>query len=190
MSTSQGSGPAGSLRIGDAERLAAVTALGDHFAAGRLNQDELDERTATAFAARTFADLEPLFADLPAPHPKRPAYAAPAPTGWPPPAESRPGWPPPWDGLARREAGMPSVVPFALAFGILLLLTVVATAVFRFPFLLFPVFWLFVARGGWRARGRGRNYWHHDRWHQDRWHDDRWRQDRWHDDRWRQDRWR
>jgi hypothetical protein len=67
---------AGSLRIGDAEREEACRALGEHFAAGRLTRAEFDERTTTAWSARTRADLTPLFADLPAPHgdgPPRPA---------------------------------------------------------------------------------------------------------------------
>jgi hypothetical protein len=60
--------PQGGLRIGDAERDAASKALGDHYAAGRLSHAELDERTSAAWAARTRADLAPLFADLPPPH--------------------------------------------------------------------------------------------------------------------------
>jgi hypothetical protein len=179
MSTSHESGPAGSLRIGDAERLAAVTALGDHFAAGRLDQNELDERTATAFAARTFADLEPLFADLPDPHPKRPAYTQPATTGWPPPvsgrwppAESRQGWPPPRQGgLAGWGARVLPAVPLPLLVlgamvlvSLLMLVAVAATVVFRVPFVLIPVFWMLAARSGRRARGGGRSDWRQDRW--------------------------
>jgi hypothetical protein len=53
------------LRIGDAERESAVTALGEHYAAGRISADELDSRTSAAYAARTEAELWPLFADLP-----------------------------------------------------------------------------------------------------------------------------
>jgi hypothetical protein len=56
------------LRIGDAERDAAVGALGEHYAAGRLTKDEYDERAGAAWAARTQADLGPLFGDLPLPH--------------------------------------------------------------------------------------------------------------------------
>lgn len=56
------------LRIGDAEREAAVTALGEHYAAGRLSKDEFDERTAAALTAPTLSALAPLFLDLPAPH--------------------------------------------------------------------------------------------------------------------------
>lgn len=54
-----------SLRIGDAERDAAIAALARHFADGRLTQDEHEERTARALKARIGADLRVLFADLP-----------------------------------------------------------------------------------------------------------------------------
>lgn len=54
------------LRIGDRERDAAVTALGEHYVAGRLTKDEYDERSAVAWGARTNSDLAPLFVDLPA----------------------------------------------------------------------------------------------------------------------------
>jgi hypothetical protein len=53
------------LRIGDAERDAAIEMLNQHFAAGRLTQREHDERTSLALAARTRADLDALVADLP-----------------------------------------------------------------------------------------------------------------------------
>jgi|SRR4051794_6863307 hypothetical protein len=58
-------GPSAHLRIGDAEREAAVSALGEHYAAGRITREELDDRTSAAYAARTEAELWPLFADLP-----------------------------------------------------------------------------------------------------------------------------
>lgn len=57
------------LRIGTQEREDAVRALGDHFADGRIPVDEYEERVGAALEARTRADLRPLFADLPAPHP-------------------------------------------------------------------------------------------------------------------------
>jgi hypothetical protein len=53
------------IRIGNAEREAAVRALGDHYAQGRLDQDEYEERVTAAYAARTSGDLAPLFEDLP-----------------------------------------------------------------------------------------------------------------------------
>lgn len=57
------------LRIGDAERDAAVNALGEHYAAGRLTKEEYDERSDRAWAARTSRDLWPLFVDLPSLNP-------------------------------------------------------------------------------------------------------------------------
>ena len=59
--------PTGPVRIGDAERDSAVSALGDHFAAGRLTREEFDERIDKAMQARFQSDLQPLFADLPGP---------------------------------------------------------------------------------------------------------------------------
>lgn len=52
-------------RIGDAERDATVTLLGDAAAEGYLTPDELDTRLEAALTARTQADLESLRADLP-----------------------------------------------------------------------------------------------------------------------------
>jgi Domain of unknown function (DUF1707) len=53
------------MRVSDAEREAATAELQEHFASGRLNQDELNERLAAAFAAKTRGDLDALFTDLP-----------------------------------------------------------------------------------------------------------------------------
>ncbi|MGN6130017.1 MAG: DUF1707 SHOCT-like domain-containing protein [Nocardioidaceae bacterium] len=58
--------PRPEIRLGDAEREAAVSALGEHYAAGRLTKDEYDERADRAWAARYGTDLAPLFVDLPA----------------------------------------------------------------------------------------------------------------------------
>ena len=76
------------LRIGTAEREAAVKLLGDHMSEGRLALEEYEERMAEALAARTRADLRPLFSDLPPPHPAfmappAPYVTAPPPTGLP-----------------------------------------------------------------------------------------------------------
>src|ERR1700712_5956996 len=69
------------VRIGDADRNAAVDALGEHMTTGRLDLDEYGTRSALANTARTVGDLHALFADLPAPHPvlpgDRPAVAVP-----------------------------------------------------------------------------------------------------------------
>jgi hypothetical protein len=69
------------IRIGDTERESALSALGDHMSAGRLDIDEYGDRTARVAAAKTRGDLLALFSDLPTPHPKfGVAAAASAPT--------------------------------------------------------------------------------------------------------------
>ena len=57
----------GNVRIGDAERDDATRALGEHFAVGRLDREEYDERMDVVLAARTWGDLAPVFRDLPSP---------------------------------------------------------------------------------------------------------------------------
>ena len=54
-----------SVRVGDVEREAAVSALNRHFAEGRLTALEHDERISLALAAQQSDDLDKLFADLP-----------------------------------------------------------------------------------------------------------------------------
>lgn len=56
--------PDGDLRIGHAERDAAVEQLREAAAEGRLTLDELDARIETALQARTRAELRALLADL------------------------------------------------------------------------------------------------------------------------------
>jgi hypothetical protein len=53
------------MRVSDAERQAVADRLAEHFAAGRLDQAEFDERAGRAMSAKTRADLNGLFADLP-----------------------------------------------------------------------------------------------------------------------------
>lgn len=115
-------------RIGDVERERAATALSDHFAAGRIDREEFDVRLTAAYEARTAADLEPLFLDLP---PSRSATPAPTPA---PPSTRR----------TRRNVVLP-VLPLVL------LIAVVATLApyGHFPYFVFPMLWL--ARG-WRHR--------------------------------------
>ena len=55
------------LRIGDAERDAAMAQLREHFAAGRLTFDELTERIDVALTAKTQRQIDRLMADLPRP---------------------------------------------------------------------------------------------------------------------------
>ena len=127
------------MRIGDLERESAARALGEHFAAGRLTKEEFDERADRAWKARTGAELRPLFADLPAPHPGTRMTSAPSGAS----APSRPA--------GRR---FPVVPVFLLALG-LVLLTHAPGAVIL---LLLGVWWLTASmrlrrhRAHWAAR--------------------------------------
>lgn len=56
-------------RASDAEREQVVGRLRDASSEGRLTLEELAERTALAYTARSHADLAPLTQDLPAAHP-------------------------------------------------------------------------------------------------------------------------
>ncbi|MBU3065066.1 DUF1707 domain-containing protein [Nocardia sp. NEAU-G5] len=120
------------LRVGTAEREKAAAALGEHFAAGRLEVDEYDERVARAFSAKTTGDLVVLFTDLP-----RPA----------PPTAPR---------VRRGDRGVlqvAAIVAFVAAVAL-----VVTTHIF--PFFLFPVLFLVIvrARRGWGPGYRRRYY--------------------------------
>jgi uncharacterized protein DUF1707 len=70
------------LRVSDADRDAAISELGEHFQAGRLDPAELEDRTGRALRARIGSDLDELLADLP----RRPQ----APARPQPPARRRP----------------------------------------------------------------------------------------------------
>jgi Domain of unknown function (DUF1707)/2TM domain len=56
-----------SLRASDADRERVVDLLRQAHAEGRLTVEEFDERMGRAFEARTYADLDRLTTDLPAP---------------------------------------------------------------------------------------------------------------------------
>ncbi len=53
------------LRVSDAERERAAQELREHFAAGRLTEEELDQRVQAAYSARTVSELATLVEDLP-----------------------------------------------------------------------------------------------------------------------------
>lgn len=127
--------PADLLRVGDAERQQAVAALGEHYAAGRLEQDEYDTRAQAAYASRTRVDLRGLFGDLPEPAPFR--------------AEPVPGW---RDGRAARDRGRPRFGPPPLLF--VLLVGFVASVLTHFPVLpLLLLVWFVAGRHAWHRRG-------------------------------------
>ena len=140
MSTPRGWYPGGpSLRIGDAEREAAAHALGEHFAVGRLTREEYDERADRVWAARTVADLKPLFADLPAP---RPAPGSARPVLTPQPAK------PPVPG--RR---LPLLPMFLIALGVVMLLDAPGAVI-----LLLVGVWWWTTTVRWRRRWASRSH--------------------------------
>ena len=55
------------LRASDGEREQLADALRAHHAAGRLDAEELEQRAAAAYGARTREELDALVADLPSP---------------------------------------------------------------------------------------------------------------------------
>ena len=74
------SSPDPRMRIADSDRERAMADLAGHYAEGRLDHEEYDERLDAIWTARTRADLALLFSDLPrlpAPLPPRPKPAAP-----------------------------------------------------------------------------------------------------------------
>jgi Domain of unknown function (DUF1707) len=94
-----GSATHANMRVSDAERAEVADRLAQHYGDGRLDQAELDERLSRAMSAKTQADLDGLFDDLP--------DAAPG---------DRPAPPPPRPGRGPR-AGRPRrrLLPIVLA---------------------------------------------------------------------------
>ena len=134
------------IRASDADRDHITARLREHFAAGRLTSDELDERVSAALKAKTHGELRQLMTDLP-----EPAPAAPRATQRPYP----PG--PPW--VVRRRA--PRLLPVML---LVLLATLLPGGHWLFfgilPF--FMVFWLVACLCGIFAMSRPHR--HHRHW--------------------------
>ncbi len=53
------------LRASDQDREQAARSLREHFAAGRLTQEEFDQRVAAVYRASSQSEIRPLVADLP-----------------------------------------------------------------------------------------------------------------------------
>ena len=87
MNTATKDQPSGSLRVSDADRDRAIAELSEHYQAGRLSTEELEDRTGRALQARTAADLAALFTDLPRRQTSVTSAAASAPAS---PGPSRP----------------------------------------------------------------------------------------------------
>jgi hypothetical protein len=57
--------PADGIRVADTDRDRALAELSEHFQAGRLTQDEFEERSGRALEAKTGDELRAQFTDLP-----------------------------------------------------------------------------------------------------------------------------
>ena len=107
-----------------ADRERAVGVLRAGFTEGRLNQDELDDRIARAFAARTYGDLWALTADLP-------AGALPYPDALPPGLsgpQASPAVPPGAEPAASWHSAAALVITALVIFTLAALVTAIATA--------------------------------------------------------------
>lgn len=123
------------MRIGDAEREVALTALGEHFAQGRITRDEHDERSDAVWSAKHADDLAPLFADLPHGSPLGPVQTP------------VPGRVPASRGFRDRFAGLPTPVQ------VVLVVLAAGFVVSNLPFLLLAAaLWFVLARHGVVAR--------------------------------------
>jgi hypothetical protein len=152
MSTPWASGPVppggvpeSSLRIGDADRQRAAEALAEHFATGRLDSEEYDERVGRVWLSKTRGELPPLFDDLPGGTPPELRLTQPPPgaTHWVagPGAFQQPRST--LGAVKQRVSGLPV---WAIVLLVVLTIAVVSSA---FPFLLAgAIVWFFLAGPG------------------------------------------
>jgi Domain of unknown function (DUF1707) len=94
------------MRISDADREQVTARLREHYAAGRLDSEELDERITAALHAKTYGDLRRVMTDLPEPAPAGADGGA-----VPPPYWAGPRWQGPPVVAYRRG---PRLLPLAL----------------------------------------------------------------------------
>lgn len=155
------------MRVSDADRERVAERLREHFAAGRLTSEELDERVAAALGAKTTGELRGVMADLPEPAPAGP-QAGQGPSPW----AARPVY-----GYRRR----PRILPLALFLLFAVLLFHGGGFVFFALFKIVLVLFLVAAVAGIltvaRFRRRARRYWRSggpsgpgSHWHHDEWH--------------------
>ncbi|HZX03964.1 DUF1707 domain-containing protein [Kribbella sp.] len=118
------------VRIGDVERDQAVAMLSEHFVAGRLTQEEFEERSERATKARYADEFEQLFDELPRSGQLQPVQAV------PPTLRRRPTPPPAFLMIA----------PF------LMIGLVIGSVALTAPWLLWGVFWIVMLSGISRRR--------------------------------------
>ncbi|MCR6488548.1 DUF1707 domain-containing protein [Amycolatopsis sp. OK19-0408] len=151
--------PSPQLRISDQNRESALTALGEHMTAGRIDIEEYGERSARITAAKTRGELVEIFADLPAPHPKYDdvpqAVAAPEPAAAPAPRQ--PAAPEGWTSPQRFIAAFIPLVWIAT-------IALIATGVVHGALILVPIGLSVFGRSMWGHGGhQHRRHEHHVR---------------------------
>jgi Domain of unknown function (DUF1707) len=176
------------MRVSDADRERVTARLREHFAEGRLTQDELNERITATLGAKTFGDLRQVMADLP--------DSDPAGTGAGPGRAA--GGPPPWANgpvYARRRG--PRLLPLFLFLFLLVLILPSAGWVFFGILKIFLLLWLVACVAGiftafrirrrvrrhWRS-GEGRPGWGEHGWGEHGWGEHGWGEHGWGERRW------
>ena len=127
------------IRAADADRDATANVLRRHYTEGRLNAQEYDERIERCYAAKTLAELDELFGDLPRVEAREPE-----------PAHLRHAYRPPWR--------LAVVAPIVIALIVISALT--GAHLFWLAWPLFFVLGPFGLFGHWRRTG-------YDRWRED-----------------------
>ena len=160
------------LRIGDADRTAAAEELAEHYAQGRISAEEHSDRLDRIWAAKTRADLAPVFTDLPGsayrtptayPSADRPAIGHDRPRGgrpYPTPPFGRPPFGrPPYSG-DRRPTSWFRALPVLIR--VLLVAALAVLVIAHLPLILIGVvIWVVLAHkgGSWRHHGVQHRRW-------------------------------
>jgi hypothetical protein len=173
------------MRVSDADRERVTARLREHFAEGRLTQEELDERITATLNAKTFGELRRIMADLPEPEPAG-AAAGPGKAG---------GWgPPPWTPRPYRYRRGPRLLPLVLLLLFLMFILPGGGWVFFGIFKVLLLLWIIacvagifaVARFRRRVRRHMQSGWNRESWGGPFWGGGVWggstRSSQWHDD--------
>jgi hypothetical protein len=121
-----------SMRVSDADREAATTALGEHMSTGRLTIDEYGDRAARVSTAKTRRDVLELFDDLPRPWPDFSGVDQAAPT----PVEPMPTAEPAVRSRGGAGWAVAAAIPLSWLAAVVVVLITGSWAIFLLPFLL------------------------------------------------------
>jgi len=135
----------GRIRASDDDRESAVEVLRDAYAVGRLDLDEFDQRTTSAYAAKTWGELRSLTDDLP----EKPAFGTGLPALPPTRRDERPE-PEPAGAGPRPDPRRPFVPMLPMALVWLAIAAAAHTSAAVIPLVLLSLFAFRAA--GWRRR--------------------------------------